>query len=110
MRWHCLRSNTLGIKKMSKYICICGMKFKKKTIADNHAEHQDKIDGDWRHIIFKSHWQVRLLDWVLAQNWKRFFKLTGSYIVLLVLEHHFQINFSIWEAALLGLGMGLYID
>ncbi len=46
---------------MSKYICICGDKFKTKTIADVHLKIREN-DPHFPHKIFISHWQVRLLD------------------------------------------------
>ncbi len=88
------------------------MKFKKRHIGDAHAERQDEIDGAWRHVIFKSHWQVRLLDSFLEFATARGIKIFGIIIVHSVFVHHFQ--YSLLEGLIsgvgLGLGMGLYID
>lgn len=62
------------------------------------------------HIIAKKLWRARLFDFCYDHNWGRLFRMIGAYTVLMVFEHHFNVNFSLWEATFLGIGLGLAID
>lgn len=97
---------------MSKYICLCGMTFKKKCNADAHCSVVNQFDlnvPNAIHKIFKQHWEASFFTWFFNYQWSRFMRFTGAYIIYLVLIGHFHIDWSIWEAMLIGLGMGLYI-
>jgi hypothetical protein len=98
---------------MSKFICLCGCMFKKQKDADIHTKMYEDlalIESFPRHKIFKQHWQARFLDWFLNYRWQRFFRFVGAYMFYFVFIHHFQIDWSWWEATLIGVGMGLYIE
>lgn len=97
---------------MSKYFCLCGRVFSRKKYADKHADFYKDCDEltQTYHIIIKKLWRARLREIALDYRWYRFFRLMGGFIVLMVMEHHFQIKFSYWESIFLGIGMGLYID
>ena len=96
---------------MSKYLCLCGRDFKRKKEANKHAEiYKDVQPENDYHIIVKKKWQGRLLDIALDYPWGKFFRVLGGFMILMVVEHHFKINFSMWESTFLGLGIGLYID
>jgi hypothetical protein len=58
----------------------------------------------------KRNWKGRFLDFIFEFPWGKCFRLIGLTLILFVLEHHFKIDFTIWEATFLGLGIGLYID
>lgn len=101
---------------MAKYICICGQTFRKQKNADLHLETIERLELASNvnvrsfHKIFKSHWQVRLLDFLCALPIPRFFRLAGGMMIYFVVIHHFKISWSMWEASLIGAGMGLLID
>ena len=96
---------------MSKYLCFCGRTFSRKKHADKHAElFKDIVPDNSYHIIAKKLWHARFIDLCLDYPWGRFFRLTGGFMLLMVIEHHFQVKFSIWESIALSIGMGLFID
>lgn len=98
---------------MGKYICLCGSTYHKKELADLHAKMYEDLalaEGFPRHKIFVQHWQARLATWLWSVNWGRFVRFVGAYMVYLVCLHHFKIHLDWWEAALIGIGMGLYIE
>lgn len=98
---------------MSKYICLCGVTHSDKETADLHVKMYEDLaltEGFPRHKTFKQHWQARLATWLASVNWKRFFRLTGAYMVYLVFISHFHVHWTWWEAGLIGIGMGLYIE
>lgn len=98
---------------MGKYICLCGVKHKDKETADLHVEMYEDLalaEGLPRHKMFKQHWQARFKDWFFGYHWPRFMRFFGGYLIYFVLIHHFYIDWTLWEATLIGIGMGLYID
>lgn len=98
---------------MSKYICLCGETFKKKEIADNHVTVLTGLEIAEpypRHKVFVQHWQARFATWFFNYPWSRFMRFVGAYMIYIVLVRHFHIDWSIWEAIAIGLGIGLYID
>lgn len=97
---------------MSKYACLCGIKFNNKKNCDAHLINMDfeNWEGLIRHKIFKQHWQARFLDIFFNINFKRHFKLTGFIIIYFTLIHHFKIDLNLIEAALIGAGIALIID
>ena len=98
---------------MSKYICLCGMTFKKTRDADGHCEVMNQLNLNPpydTHKIFNQHWQARFATWFLNYSWGRIIRFTGGYLVYFVFIHHFKIDWSWWEAILIGVGMGLYIE
>lgn len=97
---------------MSKYLCLCGRTFTRKKHADKHAalfKDSDELTQNF-HVIVKKLWRARLLDIALDYPWGRFFRVVGGFMILMVIEHHFKIDFNMWESTFLGLGIGLYID
>lgn len=97
---------------MSKYLCLCGRDFDRKKDANKHALLFKEFDERTQnyHVIVKKNWRGRLLDMAFEYPWGRFFRTLGGFMILMVVEHHFKINFSMWESTFLGLGIGLYID
>jgi hypothetical protein len=98
---------------MSKFICLCGITFKKQRDADLHVNlYSDiaKVQGFNRHKIFKQHWQPRLSSWFFDYPWRRLFRFVGGYIIYIVIVNHFDIHWNWWESVLIGLGMGFYIE
>lgn len=98
---------------MSKYICLCGMTFKYDEDATDHCEVMNKLDLNapyTMHKTFKQHWQARFSTWLCSVNWQRFTRFTGAYMVYFVFITHFHVHWSWWEATLIGIGMGLYIE
>lgn len=96
---------------MSKFICLCGMTFKKKNECDFHIKMFESLDGIKelsRHKIFTKLWKERALDWI-TDNFK-YLKLVGVMMIYFALIHHFDVKFNWWEATLIGMGMGLVID
>lgn len=97
---------------MSKYLCLCGQPFKRKKDADKHANLFTNEEEFLKiyHTIIKKNWRGRLLDIAVDYPWGRFFRVLGGYMIYMTIVHHFKIDFSIWEATFMGLGLGLYID
>lgn len=96
---------------MSKYLCLCGRDFTRKKEANKHADLFKTLEPENDcHIIVKKNWRARLLDIALDYPWGRFFRVAGGFMILMVMEHHFKIDFTMWESTFLGLGIGLYID
>jgi hypothetical protein len=98
---------------MGKYICLCGLTHKDKETADLHVKMYEDLaiaEGFPRHKTFKQHWNARFLEWFLNFHWPRFMRFVGGYMIYFVLVHHFHVDWSLWEATLIGIGMGLYID
>jgi hypothetical protein len=84
---------------MTKYLCLCGVTFKRRKYAEKHAAlFTDLEPENTYHIIIKKLWRARLLDFFLDYPWGRFFRLTGVFTVLMVVEHHFDVNFTVWES------------
>lgn len=95
---------------MSKFICLCGDTFKTKKISDLHvAIRAHDVEG-WKHQIFKQHWQARFATWFFSLPGKKISHFIGAYLIYFVFIHHFHIDWSWWEATLIGVGMGLYIE
>lgn len=95
---------------MGKFICLCGESFKTKKISDLHVEiRANDVDG-WKHQIFKKLWQARFLDWFFSLPGNKISHFIGAYLIYFVLIHHFHIDWNWWEATLIGVGMGLYIE
>ncbi len=98
---------------MSKYICLCGMTFKKQFHCDAHMKIHEDLElkeGFTRHIILKQHWQARFLKWFFEYPWLRIVRVVGASMIYFAITHHFHINFSLWEAIAIGIGLGLYVD
>lgn len=93
---------------MDKYLCLCGMGFRKKQYADDHVESYTNIDSAWPHQVIKRKWKTRLLD--LLINSMKYWKFIGVIIIYFVLIFHFDINFNFWESTAIGIGLGLAID
>ena len=62
------------------------------------------------HKIFKQHWQARFANCFFNFHWLRFMRFVGGYLIYFVIIHHFHIDWTWWEATLIGIGMGLYIE
>ena len=89
------------------------MTFKKTRDAEAHCDVLNKLDLNapyTTHKIFKSHWQARFATWFFSLPGLRLMRFVGAYLICFVLIHHFQINWSWWEATMIGIGMGLYIE
>ncbi len=98
---------------MSKFICLCGLTFKKQIEADIHTKFFEDIafaGGFPHHQIFKQHWKARLATWFFNYPWSRLMRFVGGYMVYFVFIHHFKIDLNWWEAMMVGIGMGLYIE
>lgn len=98
---------------MGKYICLCGITHSDKETADLHVKMYEDLalaEGFPRHKTFKQHWQARLATWACNYPWMRFMRFVGAYMIYFVLVRHFHIDWSIWEATAIGVGIGLYID
>jgi hypothetical protein len=89
---------------MSKYKCMCGYKYNAKETADLH------MFMNPGHVILEMSWKTRFWDWFWSYPWSRVFRFIGATIVYLVLCHHFNISWTMWEAILLGVGAGMYIE
>jgi len=98
---------------MSKYICLCGMTFERDGEAKVHCEIMNQLDLNapyTTHKIFKQHWQARFATWFFSLPGRKISHFIGGYLIYFVLIHHFHIDWSWWEATLIGVGMGLYIE
>lgn len=101
---------------MSKYMCFCGKSFNRKKEADKHislwaASGAESSYQNYQavHVIAKKNWKARLIDIADYYPWQRFFRVTGGYILLQLLVHHFHIELTMWEGALAGLAIGLIL-
>ena len=98
---------------MGKYICLCGVTHKDKETANLHVAMYEDIalaEGFPRHKTFKQHWQARLSTWIFGLPGKKISHFVGAYLIYFVLIHHFHIDWNWWEATLIGVGMGFYIE
>ena len=95
---------------MDKYICLCGDSFKTKKIAELHVKIRENRDEEWKHEIFKQLYRARFIDWFFSYPWLRSMRFIGVYMIYFVLSHHFHVDWNWWEALLIGIGMGLYIE
>ncbi len=96
---------------MAKYKCLCGMKFKKEELAEEHGRfHQIFKSDDKTHLILTLTRSGSFWDWFWNYPWAKTFRFVGAYMIYFVVIRHFNIEWGIWEACLIGLGMGLYID
>ena len=77
---------------MSKYLCICGIGFRKKKQADGHI----KVYSDAQ------------IDFLIAS--RRYWKFTGILIIYFTITIHFGIKPNLWEGLEMGIGMGLAIE
>lgn len=89
---------------MSKYRCICGVDYKNRHLAEFH------IQMNQGHIIIEKSRRTRFWDWFWSLPLNRILRLIGATLVYFVLVHHFNIQWTMWEATLLGLGAGMYIE
>lgn len=97
---------------MSKFICLCGMTFKKQKDCDFHTKMYEDLalsEGFPRHKVFKQHWQARLATWFLNYRWEYFFRFTGIFMLYFIAIHHFKISLSLLESVGVGVGLGLAI-
>lgn len=95
---------------MTKYICLCGSTFKNKSQCKTHIKIREHQEDDWCHKIFKQHWQARFATWFFSLPGRKISHFLGAYIIYFVLIHHFHIDWTWWEATLIGVGMGFYIE
>lgn len=90
---------------MNKYLCVmCGTTFNKKHETIDHMRLYDT------HVVVKKRWRARALDWFLHLPGKRITKFIGCYILYAVTIKHFNIQCSITESVLIGIGLGLAIE
>lgn len=94
--------------KMDKYLCLCGMGFKKAQQAHDHVQAYIDTDSAWPHQVIKRKWKIRFLD--LLINSRRYWKFTGAMIIYFTLIYHFGVTFNWYEATAMGVGMGMVID
>lgn len=93
---------------MTKYLCLCGMPFKRKKDADKHAKlFIEEQDQHYHHIV-KKNLRGRFIDWIIAS--RIYWKFTGIMVIYFVLINHFNVSFSIWEGLAMGIGLGLAIE
>lgn len=93
---------------MDKYLCVCGIGFKKAKQAHDHVQAYIDTDSAWPHQVVKRKWKSRLLDFLI--NARPYWKFTGMIIIYLTLIHHFGVTFNIWESLAMGVGMGMVIE
>lgn len=83
---------------MSKYICLCSEKFKNDKQAKNHVMFYDAVTLDGgTHIhkiykIYKSHWKVRLLDWIIKVDIMFNLAFIAGLIINSILITHSSLN------------------
>jgi len=92
---------------VSKYLCTCGVDFKKYNKAVEHAALYKDIDHIFPHRIMKRKLSARLFDVLLAGPWKVWLRTTGVWIMWQVSMHHFGVTFNCWESLLTGVAIGL---
>jgi hypothetical protein len=93
---------------MSKYLCICGVGFRKKKQADDHVKVFSDAESAWPHQVVKKNWKGRWIDFLIAS--RRYWKFTGILIIYFTITIHFGIKPNLWEGLAMGIGMGLAID
>ena len=97
---------------MGKYICLCGTTFKKKEHTELHMKMHEDLElseGFPRHKIFKQHWQARFATWLLNLSGEKIGRFLGVYLIYFIVISHFHVEWSIIEATLVGIGLGLII-
>ena len=96
---------------MSKYICLCGITYKTKEIADLHVKmHEDLelAEGFTRHKIFIQHWQARLATWLLGLDIIYYLAfLSGAFINGFFLKYS---SLTDWERIVESVCMGIVLS
>ncbi len=98
---------------MSRYFCLCGDKFKNKKYSDLHMKMYEDLEikeGFTRHKIFKKHFKFIFIKSFFGYSSLKIMRLVGAFMIYCVVIRHFHIDFSLWEATAIGIGLGLYID
>ena len=94
---------------MDKFLCICGVSFKNKTDADLHVKLYEDMQQTWPHQILKRNWRARFQGLIFDAPWGKFFRLAGIYIIYMILKNHFDLNLTMMESILMGVGLGLIV-
>lgn len=92
---------------MDKYLCVCGMGFNKKRIADEHIEYNKDSNTVWPHKIMKRPWRVTLHEILWSYPWHKVPRFTGLYILYQIAKCHYGFDVSLWESVFIGLAIGL---
>ena len=92
---------------MDKYLCVCGIGFKKKKLADEHVVDLKDTSYPWPHHIMKRPWRVRFYEILWAYPWQKVPRFTGLYILYQVAKCHYGFDVSLWESVFIGLAIGL---
>lgn len=100
---------------MARYRCSCGMKFKKQKDAEEHKSLMNDLQSGSAYYPCPVHFIMKYSNYDLfidfaAKYWSPFMRITGAYIIYLTLTHHFKIDWTIVEASLMGIGIGLYLS
>ena len=75
-------------KKMSKYLCICGVDFRKKKQANDHVKFFNQAQSAWPHQVIKRGWKALWIDFLIAS--RRYWKFTGFLIIYFTILYHFR--------------------
>ena len=99
---------------MDKYLCICGVSFKRKNDADLHEKMYENISKNsglnyLTHKVLKMNWKGRIKEIILDIPWRSVFRIMGIYIIYMVLSSHFNLHLDFGESILLGIGLGFMV-
>lgn len=84
------------------------MEFKKEDDAKMHTDiFKNSLGGI--HFMMTRNRRERFWNCFWNLTCGRLFRVVGAYIIYFIVIHHFHIELSFLESALIGLGMGLYI-
>lgn len=94
---------------MDKYLCICGVSFNRKKLAKNHIDLYKDSHTVLPHHLMKRPWKVRFYDILLSYPWYKIPRLAAVYIIMKVIEYHFNITFDIAESIWIAVAIGLLV-
>lgn len=95
---------------MDKYLCVCGMGFKKAQQAHDHVKAYIDSESAWPHQVMKRKWKGRFIDFMLRLPINKIFRFIGALFIYFTVVKHFKIEWTMLEATLIGIGLGLVID
>lgn len=93
---------------MSKYLCWCGKEYRTLKEAQKHVQTSEPLGGEYVHSVSKLHWRSRILKFIL-DNHVFYLRLSGALMLFGVIVSHFNIDLSLIESFIIGLGIGCFI-
>lgn len=89
---------------MLKFKCLCGEQFNTKGLSTIH-----EMLNKGHKVIKKSLWK-NILDGFFSVPGIKIIRISGAYLILIILFNHFKVQLSSFESFLIGIGLSFYVD